>query len=335
MHLTILGLVLANVAPNVVGKWEPGIPTGWEDVPSDMTGFEKTTTKDGSIIFTADPWTYAGRLGLYKTLLGATTTLHWDDGWGNPLWGLPLQFSWQHDTGRLLDGSGSSGGGGSGGATGIVNTSSWWGGMNYFLSVVPFVAAVDAGIFANALPRDAAFNIRRPPPDAHKGTVFCVDFSSCAIVAPNATAAWRTFFGHAVNGSLDTPAKAVEYLWRAHVHSLHEGIPQTEPLLKLLPSKAEADFGLGWANLVDFVAAMQYDVDYNQTNTMQGLVVPPRMLTDADKPPHIKDFTGRVDAQKALIGFLADPKHDVGAILKLLLDLIKAHPCPPLSSALK
>lgn len=70
------------------------------------------------------------------------------------------------------------------------------------------------------------------------------------------------------------------------------GIPQTEPLLKLLPSKAEADFGLGWANLVDFVAAMQYDVDYNQTNTMQGLVVPPRMLTDADKPPHIKDFTG-------------------------------------------
>ena len=36
MHLTILGLVLANVAPNVVGKWEPGIPTGWEDVPSDV-----------------------------------------------------------------------------------------------------------------------------------------------------------------------------------------------------------------------------------------------------------------------------------------------------------
>lgn len=118
------------------------------------------------------------------------------------------------------------------------------------------------------------------------------------------------------------------------------------------------------ANLVDFVAAMQYDVDYNQTNTMQGLVVPPRMLTDADKPPHIKDFTGaenraaasielcyvtnkvsngaflkvfqalcctpagRADAQKALIGFLADPTHDVAAILKLLGDLAKSHPCP-------
>jgi hypothetical protein len=124
---------------------------------------------------------------------------------------------------------------------------------------------------------------------------------------------------------------------------LHEGIPRVEPLRKLLPSAAEASFGLGWANLVDFVAAMQYDVDYNQTNYMQGLVVPPRMLTDVDHAPHIKDFTaaenraaasielcyvanqvsggvflkvfkalcctpaGRADAQKALIGFLADP----------------------------
>ena len=36
---------------------------------------------------------------------------------------------------------------------------------------------------------------------------------------------------------------------------------------------------------------MQFDVDYNHTNTLQGLVVPPRLLTDNDTAPHIPDFT--------------------------------------------
>ena len=62
-------------------------------------------------------------------------------------------------------------------------------------------------------------------------------------------------------------------------------------LLNQLPSKKESNFGLSWANLVDFIAALQYDVDYNKTNYLQGMIVPPRMLTNQDHPPFISDFT--------------------------------------------
>ena len=37
---------------------------------------------------------------------------------------------------------------------------------------------------------------------------------------------------------------------------------------------------------------MQFDVDYNNTNTLQGLVMPPRILRDDDTVPHIADFSG-------------------------------------------
>ena len=93
--------------------------------------------------------------------------------------------------------------------------------------------------------------------------------------------------------------------------------------------------------------------------------MPPRIIEDGDEPPFIKDFTpaenramlsiklvndlskmsggkflqlfqrlcctpaGRADAQKALIGFLADPMHDGAALLKLLDDLVAKRPCPP------
>ena len=59
----------------------------------------------------------------------------------------------------------------------------------------------------------------------------------------------------------------------------------------MICGKKESNFGLSWANLVDFIAALQYDVDYNKTNYLQGMIVPPRMLTNQDHPPFISDFT--------------------------------------------
>ena len=75
-----------------------GLPAGWEAAPVSVAEFP--TGPCGVIL--ADPWSYEGRLGMYKTLMGATPALAWDGGRGHPLWGLPLQFAWQHDSGRLL-----------------------------------------------------------------------------------------------------------------------------------------------------------------------------------------------------------------------------------------
>ena len=158
---------------------------------------------------------------------------------------------------------------------------------------------------------------------------------------------------------------SIKLLWTAHIHSLHEGLPMMEPLLPLLPSAAEARFGVQWANLVDFVAALQFDVDFNRTNFLQGLIVPPRLLTDADRPPFVRDFsgaqnralvvaalmaeamraprgrvlglfrracctaTGRADAYGAMLALLqGELRPTVAGLIKVLEDLVRSHPCP-------
>ena len=104
-------LLLLLLVASVSAHWAPGIPTGWQDAPSTIAGFPNAT---------ADPWRYADRLGLYKTLVTASSAAL--GGWQDPIWGLPLQFSWQHDTGRLLWSAQSNTSN-----TDRVNASSWWG----------------------------------------------------------------------------------------------------------------------------------------------------------------------------------------------------------------
>jgi len=152
--------------------------------------------------------------------------------------------------------------------------------------------------------------------------------------------------------SLET---SLTHLWDAHLSSLHEGLPLAAPLLPGLASAKEAQFGVSWANLVDFVAALKFNVNYNNTNFLQGMVVPPRMLKDRDHAPFISDFTGaqnrallasallfkansdgsvlrifrtlcctaagRAAAYDALVGFLQKPIADVWNFFRLLWEL--------------
>lgn len=119
-----------------------------------------------------------------------------------------------------------------------------------------------------------------------------------------------------------------------------------------------------WANLVDFVAALRFDVDFNNTNMLQGLIVPPRLLSDHDHAPFIKDFSaaqnrallvaelvqgatdasrggflrlfqraccsaaGRQDAYTAMLALLQGKAlPTIGGMAKVLQDLIRSHPC--------
>ena len=200
-------------------------------------------------------------------MLGAATPLQFNAGWGSPLWGLPLQFAWQHGTGRLFSNL----------SVELascdlhkreVSTSAWWGAMNYFLSIIPFVAALESGVIRPVTP---AVVLIAPPPQATL-LPFCISFADCAAVAPNASAGWLRFFTRVREAQLGKPlnlTEAVGLMWRAHVHSLHEGLPLAAPLLPELASRAEGRFGESWASLVDFVAAMGTDVDYNETNFLQ------------------------------------------------------------------
>ena len=119
----------------VQAAWKPGLSSRWKEAPQSIAEFEFNKTANA---FVVDPWyiaisstllfclkwskyyfrSYVGRLGAYKTLLASTKQLQYSDEFGNPLWGLPLQFAWQHDTGRLFSG-----------VNDTINVTSWWAGM--------------------------------------------------------------------------------------------------------------------------------------------------------------------------------------------------------------
>jgi hypothetical protein len=51
------------------------------------------------------------------------------------VWGLPLQHGWQYSSGRLETDANST----------SINIKAWWADMNYYLSVIPYFGAYEAG----------------------------------------------------------------------------------------------------------------------------------------------------------------------------------------------
>eukprot|EP01101_Sappina_pedata_P006273 TRINITY_DN3081_c0_g1_i3.p1 TRINITY_DN3081_c0_g1~~TRINITY_DN3081_c0_g1_i3.p1 ORF type:complete len:139 (+),score=13.10 TRINITY_DN3081_c0_g1_i3:28-417(+) len=66
-----------------------------------LLAFSSYASSAASTTVNYNPWYFSERLAMYQLLLDRTTipTLHTPS--GNPLWGLPIQFDWQNESGRL------------------------------------------------------------------------------------------------------------------------------------------------------------------------------------------------------------------------------------------
>uniref|UniRef100_A0A452T050 UPF0762 protein C6orf58-like n=1 Tax=Ursus maritimus TaxID=29073 RepID=A0A452T050_URSMA len=163
-----------------------------------------------------DPWVYNERMGMYKILVNKTASYFENivaNNDQNILWGLPLQHGWQYRTGRLADPRQRKGCGYESGDPLCISVDSWWADMNYFLSALPFLAAVDSGVMG--ISSDQVMLL--PPPKDQ--TKFCLNVSSCLSSFPETMSKWNTFYQH-----LQDPSSSFEnllkYLWAAHVSSL-------------------------------------------------------------------------------------------------------------------
>lgn len=101
------------------------LPLLWAELGDELTAGD-----------TINAWDYVDRQRLYRHLVTKINHCEWDsvepNYWGNIIWGLPLQHSWQYETARLSVGS----------EEGLKSTTfspkAWWGCMNYYLSVIPY-----------------------------------------------------------------------------------------------------------------------------------------------------------------------------------------------------
>ncbi|XP_062898061.1 protein LEG1 homolog [Mobula hypostoma] len=263
-------------------------PPLWDDVPDSLAGFVSIRNKT-----VVNPWNYLERMGMYKILLSVTAKYMSNFGpsnTGNVLWGLPLQHGWQFITGRLADPSNVSSCGQKFGDSLCISTRSWWSCMNYYLATIPFLGAVEAGFF-----EDWPFEIKILPPEEYMDK-FCYTAAGCHAQNPEMMSKWTTLFQLLKKSKEFSQIKLLpeeddiwQHLWIAHVASIEAALPKFSDRLADI-SAPEAEFGVSWANAVEFIAATHFPTNFNQTNTFQAFL-PPRMLSAGDKAPSIPDLS--------------------------------------------
>lgn len=201
-------------------------PPEWGEAPSTLVDFPVREIQ-GKKYTVIDPWNYRQRLGLFKILV--ITSSPYFSSWGynntgNLLWGLPLQYGWQRTSGRLRDMTqrGSC-------EPPCVSPTSWWADMNYYLSVIPFLGALDAGVFRSK--EHEIFILNPPNCSAHVQQKFCTSIQECSSRHPGLIEKWTAFFEivqlmdlHQEGPTLDPRRDAtVAHLWDAHTTSIHNG----------------------------------------------------------------------------------------------------------------
>ncbi|NWU01317.1 LEG1H protein, partial [Urocynchramus pylzowi] len=282
-------------------------PPLWDLAPGNLLDFP---VKDNKIVISA--WNYQHRLGVYKSLLSASAK-YFDafgpQNSGNILWGLPVQHGWQFRTGRLADPSGVTSCGYENGEPLCQSVRSWWSCMNYYLSIIPFLGAVEAGLFGQ-LP----YEIEILPPEEQKDD-FCYSVKDCWSRMPKLMDDWKAFF-EVNNLSSFKLDDALGHMWKAHTSSIAYALPKFQESLKYL-SYPEANFSEDWANAVDFIAATHFSTDLLTTNEFQAFL-PQRMLVEGDVLPSISDFSP--EQNKVLVSLRALHKVNKftgGLLLKL------------------
>ncbi|XP_032194236.1 protein LEG1 homolog [Mustela erminea] len=276
-------------------------PPLWEKSPGQLSDYRVENGK-----YLIDPWIYSERLGMYKILVNKTASYFENtvaNNEQNIFWGLPLQHGWQYRTGRLADPRGRKGCGYESGDHLCISVDSWWADMNYFLSALPFLAAVDSGIMG--ISSDQIMLL--PPPKDQ--TNFCLNISSCQSSYPEIMSKWNAFYQHLQNPS-SSFEDLLKYFWAAHVSTLEHASKIFEDRLEYY-SKPEANFGRNWCVAVKYLAAALFPTTLVRTYEFQkGL--PPRMLVNGDRAPFIHDFTDFQNMVLLVLSFLRQVDNSPG-----------------------
>ncbi len=207
-----------------------------------------------------DPFVVDQRLALYKSLMAQTgrAAITGNDDERHIFWGHGFQLYWQSQSGRL------------GAEAGIIDPSAWWGMMNFSLSVIPYLGAVEAG---------TAKALSFVPPAAGAGGVFDLSEDIPAVWQPmiEAWAAWFSFLAR--EAQADDLDALCHRAWHAHLVCIEEAGRLFTPAFADLPA-CERDFALGWTRMVDFFGAAARPTDLAALEGIDARPLPPFILDD-------------------------------------------------------
>ncbi len=181
------------------------------------------------------------RLALYKSMMAQTAR---DDITGpgqarHIFWGHGFQLYWQSRSGRL------------GSDPQRINPAQWWGMMNFSLSVIPYLGAVQAG---QAKPLAFA------PPPGGEGGLFDLR-GGAKRPWQGMVDAWADWFSYLAEKASAHDMDTLRLrAWQAHLVCIDAAAALFANAFAALPAP-EQDFALGWICMVDFLGAAARPTD--------------------------------------------------------------------------
>ncbi|XP_018597907.1 liver-enriched gene 1, tandem duplicate 1 [Scleropages formosus] len=287
MHLVraVTLLLLHGLCAHSAVITEGGYPILWDKVPERIS---QQPPDNGMLV--VQPWDYLQRMSLLKWILNATDDYMTSMGPGpneNPLWNLPLQLSWLYKSGRLADPTDGTTCGHESGDSTCISPHSWWACMNYYLSVIPFLAAVETGTLGQGLTSqvEALTGVEQD---------YCTSYSDCYVKHTELMEKWNTFYQGLKNLSTselpdsEKKEQILTLMWDAEVSSLHTSSQCSD--LRKHYSNPEQKFSRIWVDSTEFMAATHLQSSLDKAAPLL-IPLPGRVLKEDDSPPNIADLS--------------------------------------------
>jgi len=219
---------------------------------------------------TVDPFVFRERLAIYQFLIEHTGTREVVGSFGERhiFWGYASQLYWQWETGRLASEPDAE----------RITPTSWWGWLNYTLSVIPLLAALRGG-FAPRLEV-----VREPSLTVGESANF-----------EEPLRLWEHFFAALSTAAAGSDLEPVRFhSWTAHLASINTGLRQFSREFAQL-SQMEQRFAHGWTRMVDFLGAAAARTDLEALLELGDGTLPTRQLRNEDRPGAIPDMSPAVN----------------------------------------
>lgn len=218
-----------------------------------------------------DPWVIAEREAVSSALLNCTRipSLFGENNLGNIIWGLDIQTRWQIASGRQQAKS-----------SPRIDEFAWFANINYFLTVVPYLAAMNSGLLPPA---------QFLPPKSNAADKFPITFES---IDPEIARDWTNYFETIkmlqVDATYITLENLQKLLWVVHNSTVVNAFPTFEPEIRLLNFQEEK-FANGFGHFVEILAIMNVNTSYPPIYSLNQMF-PQRILRLLDAPPFIFDM---------------------------------------------
>ncbi|XP_036271090.1 protein LEG1 homolog [Pipistrellus kuhlii] len=294
-----LSFFSVELAPNPESATDENdsYPPFWDQINGDIAEFP--VQNDKTII---DPSKYIDRLRMYKILIEKSNKYFAGLGnnkTDNVLWTLTIFYGKLYEGDRLSDPSNSSVCAYDAETPGCVSINSGWGGINFYVIVLYFLAAIESEFL-----KDLPYQVELVSQEEYRSD-FCYSIAECRASYPQAMDTVNRFFKYLMSREVtyiikDVPYYNIDedtvilYMWEAHQVGIDIATSKFSDV-SFYSSETERDFSLDFLVTVEFLEAALYRPYFEiGTELLEGF--PHRLLTDQDRIVLTSNFNIREKA---------------------------------------